>query len=55
LTKINAPAGPGARLKLMRAADVMVKDVISVGPGATVREVASLMLERRISGVPATR
>jgi len=36
----------------MRAADVMVKDVISVAPGASVREVASLMLERRISGVP---
>jgi CBS domain-containing protein len=32
----------------MKAADVMVKDIISVGPGATVREVASLMLERRI-------
>lgn len=36
----------------MNAADVMVKDVISVGPGASVREVASLMLERRISGLP---
>lgn len=36
----------------MHAADVMVKDVVSVGPEAAVREVASLMLERRISGVP---
>jgi CBS domain-containing protein len=36
----------------MQVADVMVKKVISVGPDATVREVASLMLERRISGVP---
>lgn len=36
----------------MHVADVMVKDVVSVGPEASVREVASLMLERRISGVP---
>jgi CBS domain-containing protein len=36
----------------MKAGDVMVKDVISVGPETPVREVASLMLERRISGVP---
>jgi CBS domain-containing protein len=36
----------------MNAADIMVKDVVSVGPEASVREVASLMLERRISGVP---
>jgi CBS domain-containing protein len=36
----------------MKAGDVMVKDVISVGPETPVREVALLMLERRISGVP---
>jgi len=36
----------------MKAADIMVKDVVSVRPEASVREVASLMLERRISGVP---
>jgi CBS domain-containing protein len=36
----------------MKAADIMVKDVACVGPEASVREVASLMLERRISGVP---
>ncbi|MEW6687961.1 MAG: CBS domain-containing protein [Pseudomonadota bacterium] len=36
----------------MHAADVMVKDVISVGPDTSVREAASLMLERRISGLP---
>ncbi len=36
----------------MIVADIMVRNVISVGPDATVREVASLMLERRISGVP---
>ena len=36
----------------MKAADIMVKDVVTAGPEATVREVASLMLERRISGVP---
>ena len=36
----------------MKAGDIMVKDVISVGPEAPVRSVALLMLERRISGVP---
>lgn len=36
----------------MKVADIMVTSVISVGPDASVREVASLMLERRISGVP---
>lgn len=36
----------------MNAGDIMTKDVISVGPETPVREIAMLMLERRISGVP---
>jgi CBS domain-containing protein len=36
----------------MNAGDIMVRDVFSVGPQTPVREVASLMLERHISGVP---
>jgi CBS domain-containing protein len=36
----------------MNAGDIMVRDVIAVGPETAVREVATLMLERRISGVP---
>ena len=36
----------------MKAGDIMVKDVLSVRPETPVREVALLMLERRISGVP---
>jgi len=36
----------------MKVADVMVRSVLSVGPDASVREVASMMLERRISAVP---
>jgi CBS domain-containing protein len=36
----------------MNAGDIMVRDVVAVGPEAPVREVALLMLERRISGVP---
>lgn len=36
----------------MNAADIMVKDVITVGPETPVREVALLMLEKGISGVP---
>lgn len=36
----------------MNVGDIMVKDVVAVGPETPVREVAALMLERRISGVP---
>lgn len=36
----------------MYAADVMTKDVITVRPTATVREVAQLLLDRRISAAP---
>jgi CBS domain-containing protein len=36
----------------MRVSDIMVKDVVSVGPEASVKDVAALMLERRISGLP---
>lgn len=36
----------------MNAAEIMTKDVISVGPETPVRDIAAMMLERRISGVP---
>ena len=36
----------------MKVADIMAKDVLSVSPDASVREIAALMLDRRISGVP---
>ena len=36
----------------MKVADIMTREVISVGPETPVREVAQTMLERRISGVP---
>jgi CBS domain-containing protein len=36
----------------MRAGDVMTTEVVTVGPDATVADVAKLMLDRRISGVP---
>jgi CBS domain-containing protein len=36
----------------MKVSDIMVKDVVSVGPEASVKDVAALMLERRISGLP---
>jgi CBS domain-containing protein len=36
----------------MQARDVMVSAVITVGKNATVREVASILLEKRISAVP---
>jgi CBS domain-containing protein len=36
----------------MKAADVMVSNVITVGPDATAQEVADILLKNRISGVP---
>ena len=36
----------------MKASDVMTRDVVSVAPETTVREIAALMTARRISGVP---
>jgi len=38
----------------MKAADVMVSNVISVGSQASVQEVAHLLLRNRISGVPVS-
>ena len=52
LTKINTAGGPRTTLQAMNAGDIMVTDVVSVGPDTPVREVALLMLERRISGLP---
>jgi predicted transcriptional regulator len=36
----------------MKAKDIMTSPVISLGPDATVGEIAALLLERRISAVP---
>jgi len=36
----------------MKAAEIMVTNVITVTPGHSVHEVAEILLERRISGVP---
>jgi CBS domain-containing protein len=36
----------------MQAKDVMTARVASIGPGATVREAARLMIERGVSGLP---
>jgi CBS domain-containing protein len=36
----------------MKAADIMVKEVVTVGPEAVVKVIAARMLERRISGLP---
>lgn len=47
------PAGAASlSLQIMKAEDIMIKDVVTVGPEALIRDVATLMLERRISGVP---
>ncbi|KAB2919821.1 MAG: CBS domain-containing protein [Hyphomicrobiaceae bacterium] len=36
----------------MKARDVMVKDVIKVGPDTTIGEIAAILVRHRISGVP---
>ena len=36
----------------MRVRDVMASPVVTVGPGAALKEVASLLVERRINAVP---
>jgi CBS domain-containing protein len=36
----------------MKARDIMTAPVITINPGTPVREIAALLLERRISGVP---
>jgi CBS domain-containing protein len=36
----------------MKASDVMTTPVVTISPDTTVREVAALLLDRRISGVP---
>lgn len=36
----------------MNAEDIMTSPVVTVGPETSVREIAALLLERRISGVP---
>jgi CBS-domain-containing membrane protein len=36
----------------MRAKDVMTSPFVTVGPDATVQEIATLLIERRVSGVP---
>lgn len=36
----------------MKASDIMVSNVVTVGPNATVRDVANILLKNRISAVP---
>jgi CBS domain-containing protein len=38
----------------MKAGDIMTRDVVTVGPNASVHEVAALMAKHRISGIPVT-
>src|SRR5262249_24037770 len=46
------PMRRDARETNMRAHQIMSKDVITVGPDASIVEAARLMLEHRISGLP---
>jgi CBS domain-containing protein len=48
----HPPGVPRLGSEAMNVGDIMVKDVVTVAPETPVRQVATLMLERRISGVP---
>jgi CBS-domain-containing membrane protein len=48
----ECPPTAGSRRRAMKARDIMVKPVLSVTPATTVPELARLLSERRISGVP---
>jgi CBS domain-containing protein len=37
---------------MMRARDIMTRNVVSVKPDATLEQATNIMLERRISGLP---
>lgn len=37
---------------MLKARDIMTKEVITVGPGATVEELARILIDNKISGVP---
>jgi CBS domain-containing protein len=37
---------------MLKAGDIMTRDVITIEPGATVEELARLLMEKKISGVP---
>ncbi|MBI5097695.1 MAG: CBS domain-containing protein [Nitrospirae bacterium] len=39
---------------MLKAKDIMTKDVITAKPGATVEELARLLMNNKISGVPVT-
>jgi CBS domain-containing protein len=39
-------------VKIMKVAEVMTRNIVSVPPDAAVRDIARLMLQHRISGVP---
>jgi len=43
---------PGAETEWMSVADVMTREVITIGPNATVGELAILFMQYKIGGVP---
>ena len=43
---------PGAETEWMSVADVMTREVITIGPNATVGELAILFMHHKIGGVP---
>lgn len=49
---MNLFLNPGGRM--LKAKDIMTKEVVTVKPDATVEELARLLMHNKISGVPVT-
>jgi acetoin utilization protein AcuB len=43
---------PGAAQAWLAVADIMTRDVITIGPGATVGQLAQIFLDEKIGGLP---
>jgi acetoin utilization protein AcuB len=43
---------PGVKTEWLTVADIMTRDVITIGPEATVGELAATLMEHKIGGVP---
>ncbi|HMN28811.1 MAG TPA: CBS domain-containing protein [Caldilineaceae bacterium] len=47
-----SPYDPAAEEEWLAVGDIMTREVVTIGPGATIGEVAVLLMEHKIGGVP---
>lgn len=51
-TRVLNSYEPGVEKNWLTVADIMTRDVVTIAPDATIGELAELMVEHRINGVP---